>query len=198
MSINAHSADARLESPRAIFLAGFMGCGKSTIGRRLARALGWSFVDLDAEIERLADCSIPEIFAARGEDGFRDFEHAALLEQAEMSRAAAPRVVALGGGTYAFERNRSLLRQVGPTIWLDAPAETLWERVRLGSHRPLASDRVEFLRIYAARKESYAQADCRIDASAAAEEVLREVFKLGWMQGLRADGRASDPRRRPG
>lgn len=188
MSVNAHSAGARLETPRAIFLAGFMGSGKSTIGRRLARALGWSFVDLDAEIERLAECPIPEIFAARGEDGFRDFEHAALLEQAELSRAAAPRVVALGGGTYAFERNRSLLRQVGPTVWLDAPAETLWERVRLGSHRPLARDRAGFLRIYADREGSYAQADSRIDASATPEEVLREVFKLGWMQGLRADG----------
>ena len=188
MSLHAHSADARLESPRAIFLAGFMGSGKSTIGRRLATALGWSFVDLDAEIERLAGRSIPDIFAAHGEDGFRDFEHAALREQAEMSRAAAPRVVALGGGTYAFERNRGLLRQAGPTVWLDAPADTLWERVRPESHRPLARDRAGFLRIYEDRKESYAQADCRIDASATPEEVLREVFKLGWMQGLRADG----------
>ena len=188
MSANAHSADPRPDSPRAIFLAGFMGSGKSTIGRQLARALGWSFVDLDAEIERLAGRSIPDIFAARGEDGFRDFEHAALREQVELICAGAPRVVALGGGTYAFERNRSLLRQAGPTVWLDAPADALWERVRLESHRPLASDRSEFLRIYAARKESYAQADCRIDASAAPGAVLREVFKLGWMQGLRVDG----------
>lgn len=188
MSTDAHGAEPPPESPRAIFLAGFMGSGKSTVGQRLATALGWPFVDLDAEIERLAGRSIPDIFAAHGEDGFRDFEHAALLGQAETSAAAAPRVVALGGGTYAFERNRSLLRQVGPTVWLDAPAETLWERVRLASHRPLASDRAEFLRIYAARKESYAQADCRIDASTTPGEVLREVFKLGWMQGLRADG----------
>lgn len=198
MSTDAQGAGRRPESPRAIFLAGFMGSGKTTIGRQLARALEWSFIDLDTEIERLAGRSIPDIFEASGEDGFRDFEHAALREQAETSRAGAPRVVALGGGTYAFERNRSLLRQAGPTVWLDAPADTLWERVRLESHRPLARDRASFLRIYAARKESYAQADCRIDASAAPADVLREVFKLGWMQGLRADGRASDPRRRPG
>ena len=174
--------------PKAIFLAGFMGSGKSTIGRQLARELAWAFVDLDTEIERLAGCSIPDIFAAQGEERFRDFEHAALCEQAELSRLGAQRVVALGGGTYAFERNRDLLRRVGLTLWLDAPASTLWERVRLDSNRPLARDRSSFLRIYEERKGSYSQADHRIDSSATTAEALQEVFKLGWMQGLRADG----------
>lgn len=165
-----------------------MGSGKSTVGHRLAAALEWAFVDLDAEIERRAGCSIANIFAEQGEESFREREHAALREQAEISRLGAPRVVALGGGTYTFERNRSLLRQIGPTVWLDAPVEVLWERVRLESHRPLARDQSGFARIYQARKESYAQADCRIDASAAPADVLRQVFQLGWMQGLRADG----------
>ena len=174
--------------PAAIFLAGFMGSGKSTIGRRLAKALDWKFVDIDAEIERRVGCSILEIFAAQGEETFRDFEHAALREQAELGRFGTPRVVALGGGTYTFERNRDLLGQVGPTLWLDAPVETLWERVRVESHRPLAHDHTGFQRIYEARTESYALADCRIDASAAPEDVLRQIFQLGWMQGLRTDG----------
>ena len=188
MSTDAHGTGPSSTIPKAIFLAGFMGSGKSTIGRQLARELAWAFVDLDTEIERLAGCSIPDIFAARGEERFRDFEHEALCEQAELSRLGTQRVVALGGGTYAFERNRDLLRRVGLTLWLDAPASTLWERVRLDSNRPLARDRSSFLRIYEERKDSYSQADHRIDSSATTAEALHEVFKLGWMQGLRADG----------
>lgn len=188
MSTYKPSPGAQSGSPAAIFLAGFMGSGKSTIGRLLAEALDWKFVDIDAEIERQAGCSIPEIFASQGEERFRDFEHAALRIQVELGQFGTPRVVALGGGTYTFERNRALLRQVGPTLWLDAPAETLWERVRHESHRPLARDHASFLRIYEARKESYALADCRIEVSAAPADVLRQVFQLGWMQGLRADG----------
>ena len=188
MTTNRSSAEPPSPIPSAIFLAGFMGSGKSTVGRRLAEALEWAFVDLDAEIERRAGCSIADIFADHGEERFRECEHEALREQAEMSRLGTPRVVALGGGTYTFERNRSLLRQVGPTLWLDAPVEALWERVRLESHRPLARDHAGFVRTYEARKESYSQADSRIDASAAPADVLRQVFELGWMQGLRADG----------
>lgn len=167
-----------------IFLAGFMGCGKSTIGPLLGGRLGWPFVDLDTEIERRAGRSIPEIFAQEGEAAFRDREHEALREQAELGLAGQPRVVALGGGAFAYARNRGLLNEVGVTVWLDADADTLWNRVRLEAHRPLARDRAAFETLLASRREAYALADGRVDATASPDEVVRRVFELGWVRKI--------------
>ena len=174
-------------SAGAIFVAGFMGSGKSTIGRALALRLGWRFADLDEEIERAAGRSIPDIFETRGEGGFRDCEHESLREQTGRAASGTPLVLALGGGTYAFSRNRRLMRRVGPAIWLDAAPEALWERVRHEAHRPLARDHDAFLRLHAARVDSYSKADCRVDASGTPAEVLGRVLKLGWVQALIAD-----------
>lgn len=171
----------------SVFLAGFMGCGKSTVGSALARRLNWPFADLDAEIERREGCSIPAIFAADGEGGFREREHEALHEQAELSLAGAPRVVALGGGTFAFARNRSLIRRVGIAVWLDGEAALLWERVRPEAHRPLARDRERFRALHAVRRQFYAQADFRVAADGTPSEVLGRVLQLAWMQRLLAD-----------
>ena len=173
--------------PGAIALAGFMGSGKSTVGREIARHLGRQFIDLDRAIERLAGQAISRIFEESGEDGFRDWEHAALREQAECSPGTRDIVLALGGGTYAFERNRDLLRSFAVTIWLDSDPETLWERVRDASHRPLAQDREAFLRLHASRQESYAKADFRIDASGSPEEIATRIFRLRWFKGGLAD-----------
>ena len=164
-----------------------MGSGKSTVGRFVAQHLGWRFVDLDRSIERLAGQAIPRIFDEAGEEGFRDWEHTALCEQAEQSSGTGGIVLALGGGTYAFERNRDLLRSFAVTIWLDADPETLWERVRDASHRPLARDREAFLRLHASRQESYARADFRIDASGSPEKIARQIFGLGWFKEGLAD-----------
>ena len=164
-----------------------MGSGKSTVGQEIARRLGRRFIDLDQAIERLAGQAIPRIFEEAGEDGFRDWEHAALREQAERSLGTSGVVLALGGGTYVFERNRDLLRSFAVTIWLDADPETLWERVRVASHRPLARDRDAFLHLYASRRESYARADFRIDASSSPDKIARRIFRLRWMQGTLAD-----------
>ena len=172
---------------RAIFVAGFMGSGKSTIGRALAASLRWRFADLDEEIERAAGRGIPDIFETHGEDGFRDCEHEALREQAGLAAGGMPLVLALGGGTYAFSRNRRLMRRVGPAIWLDAAPEALWERVRHEAHRPLARDHEAFLRLHAARLDSYSKADCRVDASGPPAEVLGRVLKLGLIQALIAN-----------
>ncbi len=172
---------------QAIFLAGFMGSGKSTIGRAVAERLGWAFADLDDEIERSAGLPIAEIFARHGEEGFRNREHAALREQAEQALAGRRFVLALGGGTYAFARNRDLLREAGPTIWLDADAGTLWDRVRDSSHRPLARDRDAFLGLLETRRSSYAMADARVDCSAEPSEVADAVLSLRWFQGQLGD-----------
>ena len=173
--------------PQAIFVAGFMGSGKSTIGRAMASRLGWKFVDLDEEIERRAGKEIPSIFRDSGEDGFRDCEHDALREQIDAAGHGIALVLALGGGTFAFSRNRQLLRSVGPTIWLDAAAETLWERVRHQTHRPLARDRGAFVRLHQTRRASYSEAECRIDASGSPGQVLDRILGLGWVQELLPD-----------
>ena len=159
-----------------------MGSGKSTVGRVIAQRVGRPFIDLDRVIERLAGQAIPKIFDEAGEEGFRDWEHAALREQAERPPGTGGIVLALGGGTYAFERNRDLLRSFAVTIWLDADPETLWERVRDTSHRPLAQDREAFLRLHASRQESYARADFRIDASGSPDKIATRIFRLGWFK----------------
>lgn len=143
---------------RPVFLVGFMGSGKSTVGRLLAKHLGVSFVDLDDDIERAAGRTIAEVFAQDGEDAFRDAEHAALA-----LRAAQPGgVVALGGGAFTFPRNRDLLRGRGVSIWLDCGFDRAFARVSGFSHRPLAQDPGQFRALFDRRQAEYAQADVRI------------------------------------
>lgn len=170
-----------------IFMAGFMGSGKSTVGSAIADRLGWRFVDLDDEIERAAGLSIAEIFQRFGEQGFRDCEHRALRGQASRALRGGRFVLALGGGTYAYARNRDLLRSVGPTIWLDADADTLWRRVRHAQHRPLARDREAFTRLHESRRGSYAKADERIEGAGTVAEVVERILRLRWMEDLMPD-----------
>lgn len=117
-----------------IFLTGFMGAGKSTIGRRLARRLGYRFVDLDRLIVEREGCPIAEIFTARGEAAFRDCETAALAEQAGAVRT----VYATGGGIVGRAGNRILMKQLGVVVYLRANWPTLERRLARGSGRPLA------------------------------------------------------------
>ncbi len=143
---------------RTIYLVGFMGSGKSTIGRRLAERLGTAFVDLDDDIERTAGRTISEIFSTDGEAAFRDAEHAALAARAAQEEG----VVALGGGAFTFPRNRELLRGRGTSVWLDCPFERAHARVAGFEHRPLAKDPAQFRALYEKRQGEYAQADVRI------------------------------------
>ena len=99
---------------QAVFLVGFMGSGKTSVGRELARRMGWEFVDLDVRIEQREGRSVPEIFQDRGEPGFRIAEAAALLELTQSLERAS--VVALGGGAFAQPGNRELLGS-----WPDGP-----------------------------------------------------------------------------
>jgi shikimate kinase len=143
----------------AIFVVGFMGAGKSTVGRALARRLGWTYVDLDEEIEAVERAAISDIFSQRGEDEFRRIETEALRRRLE---SVEPAVLALGGGAFTIPANRNLLRGRGVTIWLDCPFDTVQRRVAQSTHRPLARDPVAFAALYNTRRESYRQADIRI------------------------------------
>jgi shikimate kinase len=124
---------------RRLVLTGFMGAGKSTIGRALARHLGWTFLDLDHHIEERTHATVPALFAQFGEASFRRLESAALAD----ALAASSTVIALGGGTPEIHTNRLLLEQTPGTlvIFLDAPFPVLFDRCVLQNlDRPILED----------------------------------------------------------
>ena len=116
-----------------VVLVGFMGSGKTSVGRRLARKLRAEFVDVDDRIERAAGKPIREIFSAEGEPSFREREKVALRE----ALSVPGRVVATGGGAFLDEGNRALLSAYAPVVYLEARAETLLARLPGNSDRPL-------------------------------------------------------------
>ena len=143
---------------RHLALAGFMGSGKSRLGEEVARRLGRPFVDLDREIEARTGSRIPDLFAERGESGFREVESGVALE---VLHAAEPVTVALGGGTVLSARAREALAATAFTVLIDVEPGTAWERVS-GSDRPLARDEAGFHALYAERQPVYdAVADAR-------------------------------------
>src|SRR5271169_1257888 len=158
-----------------------MGAGKSTVGTRLGRQLGWRFVDLDERIEEAAGISIPEFFERHGEPVFRQLE-------AEQLRAALGRavefhestVIALGGGTYAQPGAPEFLRNAGvPVIWLDTPIDILLSRCMTMTGRPLFRDEASFRALHAQRLPSYQLADYRVDSSGEATAVVTEILRRG-------------------
>jgi shikimate kinase len=168
----------KLKISPVIVLVGFMGCGKTTVGRLLAERLGWQFVDLDDEIERRSGMEIVEIFEREGEPKFRELEHEALLEQMRQARQGRPRVLALGGGAFAEQRNREQLEIGGLAVWLDCPVETLWDRVCSEPRRPLARRRDEFERLYHERRAHYERADFTLPDTGRPHEIVNAILKL--------------------
>lgn len=121
--------------PKNIVLIGFMGSGKSTVGRELHQRLGYPLVDMDQVIEQRAGKSIAAIFAEDGEEAFRDAETGLLGELCDP--AAARRIISTGGGVIGREHNRRLLRQLGYVVWLHAPVPVIVERTSKNRERPL-------------------------------------------------------------
>lgn len=118
-----------------IVLIGFMGCGKTTIGRLLEKLLGYEFVDTDQLIEKKAGMAIREIFAKHGEQRFRELEAAVLQE---LSAPGTPRrIIATGGGIVTRKRNRRVLKDLGYVVWLQAPAKVILQRTARNRDRPL-------------------------------------------------------------
>lgn len=153
----------KLKQTPGIYLVGFMGCGKSTVGSALADELGWCFYDLDSEIEKTAGASVAEIFDQRGEAEFRTLETEALKKRVLNVRTGRPQVIALGGGAFTIEENFTLAANHGVTIWLDAPLDVIQSRIAEETHRPLARDPQRFQQLFEARRQSYARADYRIE-----------------------------------
>jgi shikimate kinase len=152
----------RLKRTPGLYVVGFMASGKSTIGRHLAGELGWSFFDIDDEIERVEKTSISSIFDRHGEEEFRRIEAAIIAQHVRWIERGRPAVLALGGGAFTEARNRELLLDNGLAIWLDCPLEKVKQRVSQTSHRPLARDPEKFEGLYHARRECYALADLHI------------------------------------
>ena len=136
---------------RHLALAGFMGSGKTTVGEAVARRLGRPFVDLDREIEARAGSAVAELFASRGEPGFRALEEDVARD---VLRDAEPVVVALGGGAVLSERTRNDLAARAFTVLLDVDPEVAWTRVA-GSGRPLAQEPEEFHALHRDRQPLY-------------------------------------------
>jgi len=170
---------ARCEAPvRAVFLVGFMGAGKTSVGRALSRHLGWRFEDLDDRIQARERRTVSEIFQHAGEAGFRQAERAALRDLLAEIEAGPPLIAALGGGAFAQEEVASLLAESGGvTVFLDAPADELWRRC--GSdvvNRPLRREEAEFRRLYEARRPRYLQASVRVETGGRAiEQIVSEI-----------------------
>ena len=152
---------------RAVFLVGFMGSGKNTVGQELALRLGWDFVDLDARIEAREGQTIPDLFRDRGEPAFRSAETDALRDLT--TSLARESVVSLGGGAFVREANRELLRS-WPSVFLDAPVSELWQRCLRheaddGAKRPLRNDPEQFARLHQERLPFYRQAKIVVETS---------------------------------
>jgi shikimate kinase len=167
-----------------IFLVGFMGCGKSSVGLALATLLGVDFVDLDELVSRDAGRSVRAIFEEEGEAGFRAREHASLL--ALEPRLSAGAVVATGGGAYADERSRAWMAAQGQTVWLDATLDAIERRIERDGTRPLYGDRATLETLYAQRRPAYATAGLRVETSARSPEEIARLIALSVRAGDRA------------
>ncbi|MFM7040164.1 MAG: shikimate kinase [Planctomycetaceae bacterium] len=165
-----------------ISLIGYRASGKSCIAPRLAKKLGWEWLDADRVIEQRAGCSIPEIFSAEGEAGFRQRESAVLAELLQSPEL----VLATGGGAILSAENRQLLRAAGPVVWLHASPVTLAARLsrdRLsGSSRPSLTGRPidqEVAEVLAVREPLYREAATLTVHSDGepAEQVARRILR---------------------
>lgn len=174
---------------QAVFLVGFMGAGKTSVGEALAAQLGWRFIDLDQRIEARAQKRIAEIFRSSGESAFRHAEKEELLQVLAELETAGGAVVALGGGAFVQPDNGSLLAECGaPCVFLDAPVEELWRRAQAAQgERPLAVSENQFRQLYAARRQRYMEAACCVQTvGRAVAEVAAEIaasLQLGTGKG---------------
>ena len=160
-----------------VYLVGFMGAGKTSVGRALARRLDWRFVDIDEQIEAREHLTVSDIFQRHGEPHFRDVERAVLADQVLVRHA----VVATGGGTFADAQNRAIIKADGASVWLDVPLERLIARIPQDGRRPLAADRANLERLFHSRRAAYEQAHLRLDASRAPVESLVDQL-VDWLE----------------
>jgi shikimate kinase len=159
-----------------LYLVGFMGAGKTTVARMLARRLGWRMEDVDERIESHERRPVSAIFAQKGEPYFRQLERQVLLDLVPERHI----VVAAGGGTFVDPLNRATMLADGAVAWLDVPLTRVIERVPADGRRPLAADRVQMQQLFEARQLAYSQAHVRVDASGPTIDVVERL--LDWIE----------------
>jgi shikimate kinase len=163
---------------RAVVLVGFMGAGKTSVGRALGRRLSWAFEDLDDRVQARERRTIAEIFREAGEAEFRRVEHQALREALAEVETGPSRILAVGGGAFVQAENASLLDRVEtPTVFLDAPADELWRRCSADPvDRPLRRKEDEFRQLYEMRRPRYLHARLRVETGG--REIERIVDQI--------------------
>ncbi len=170
----AHKKSIKEWASRPLVLVGLMGAGKSTVGRRLAKRIGWEFIDSDEEIEAAAGCPISDIFAIHGEPIFRDLERRVIQRLVQ----GPPIVLATGGGAWMQPAVRQAIEQHATSLWLRADIGVLLERVSKRGHRPLLEQgdkRSILTRLMDERYPVYAEADITVDSGSGSHDKVVEA-----------------------
>ena len=173
-----------------VFLIGFMGAGKSTVARRIARTLGVSALDMDKYIERAQGCSVKQIFETSGESGFRKIEHDVL---SELALSEEPMLVSCGGGVVMDPANRRILRENGKVVHLLVDADEAAERIGDKTSRPLFNDMESARELCRRRLPLYEEsADVTVlTGGRGVNSIAREI--IDWLRREGAVGRCAQP-----
>jgi shikimate kinase len=161
---------------KTVFICGFMGCGKSTVGKLLASKLGCKFTDMDEYIVNKLDMSIPQIFAEKGEDYFRKEETEAVRELASSSG-----VIACGGGAMLKKVNADIANEAGIVVYIDIDFESCYERIAEDKNRPIVQNNTkeELELIYDGRAGIYKEnSSLTVDGSGSPEEIAERILSF--------------------
>lgn len=160
-----------------LILVGFMGSGKTTVGKEVAKRLKITFVDLDQEIEKATGKRIREIFKEEGEEAFRKVEREVLIKNLQRKEDL---VVSTGGGTPIWKNNLEVMKKHGTVIYLKAPFSTLWKRIEKDENRPLAqSGRENAEKLFKERLNFYEKADLIINTEGKSPpQIAEEIVHL--------------------
>jgi shikimate kinase len=168
-----------------IVLVGFMGAGKTTVGRELAALLGWEFVDLDHRVEEKAGRRVAEIFDGDGEAAFRALELDAAREAMRRERI----VIAAGGGAFAQDATRAVLSAGATTVWLKCALPALLQRIGRGGGRPLGRNRATIPALLGERERVYRLAALTVDTTEGApRDAARAIARATGQREARAEG----------
>ena len=150
-----------------------MGAGKTTVGRRLAKKLGWKFIDLDEEIERSERRAVADIFQEHGEAHFRQIERLA-LKRISSAASAEKSIIALGGGAFLDPENRDVAETTGLTVWLKVSFARIADRVRIDGTRPKFTNKEQAEALYHGREPYYALAKVHVSTDEGSPETVAD------------------------
>lgn len=158
-----------------IALCGFMGAGKTSVGRELSKITGRKFVDTDELVEEEQGKPVSSIFAEKGEDYFRDLEYETCVKTAQMKNA----VISTGGGAVTFERNVKALKKGAKIVFIDTPFEVICNRVGDASTRPMFKNRENAQKLFNERREKYlSAADFVVNGNQSVRKIAFEIAEL--------------------